>query len=67
MIELRWLERETGKRLMNEWGYYYPETVRELQYRFQQQTTDYSSENQSKVTIWSEWENIPIVKEDLVK
>lgn len=63
MIELRWLERETGKRLMNEWGYYYPETVRELQYRFQQQTTDYSIETPCKITVWSEWQNIETVVE----
>jgi hypothetical protein len=32
MIQLRWLVVETGKRLMNEWGYYYMETERILQW-----------------------------------
>jgi hypothetical protein len=32
-MEIRWCERKTGKKLMNDWGYYYDETVIVLQYR----------------------------------
>lgn len=60
MFEMRWLERNTGRKLMNEWGYYYPETERVLQYRHQRPVTDYSSENMVTVTVWSDWQNVPV-------
>lgn len=47
-VELRWLERPTGKRLMNEWGYYYDETVKELQWR---------------VGSDCPWQTVPVVQE----
>ena len=52
MNEMRWLETQTGKTLMNEHGYYYPETKQVLQYRERPDTT----------YCWTEWETIPTVK-----
>lgn len=66
-VELRWLERSTGNRSMNEYGYYYDETVRVLQYRRQETVTDYSlsRDDGSYATIirWTEWIDVPTVSE----
>lgn len=61
MIEIRWVQYETGKTLMNEWGYYYPETDKKLQYRFRTTATDYSSDVHEKIVIWSEWQDVKTV------
>ena len=50
MIEMRWLETQTGKTLMNEHGYYYPETKQVLQYRNQTESS------------WTEWMEVPVVE-----
>ena len=50
MIEMRWLETQTGKTLMNEHGYYYPETKQVLQYRTKE------------LADWSEWVEVPVVE-----
>lgn len=68
-FELRWLERKTGKQLMNEWGYYYPETVRVLQYRNYNPVSYYSSWNgisepqECFENKWTEWIDVPIIEE----
>jgi hypothetical protein len=68
MIELRWLERKTGKTLMNDWGYYYDETDRVLQYRQKVDTNIYAGFNRPEKFMpnmqWSEWKDVPIVKEE---
>ena len=56
MFELRWAERETGKRLMNDWGYYYPETTKVLEYRVRFNTPFPGSHH---VTEWTEWTIVP--------
>lgn len=67
MMELRWLERKTGKQCMNEWGYYYDETVRILQYRQQETVTDYriALYDGSYLTTkrWTDWADVPTVSE----
>ena len=66
--ELRWLNRKTGVRLMNEHGYYYDETVRILQYRVYYDATIYSAIASNgdflKEMVWSEWQDVPEVDED---
>ena len=70
MIELRWLEQKTGKRLMNEWGYYYDETVKVLQYRTQvvyhKDTVNDSglSSGTREELVWTPWRSVPTVAED---
>ena len=67
MIELRWLEQETGKRLMNEWGYLYQETTKTLQYRQKISLSDYSRLDESgsggfvMSDTWTEWQDVPTV------
>jgi len=67
MIELRWLEVETGNRLMNEHGYFYQETTKTLQYRQQVNMTDYSQVTESgsggfvTASQWAEWQAVPTV------
>lgn len=66
--ELRWLERQTGKTLMNEWGYYYQETVKILQYRNRLTATDYSNYDVDagdfrKTLAWTEWMDVPNIEE----
>ena len=51
MTEMRWLETQTGITLMNEHGYYYPETKQVLQYRNQTESG------------WTEWLEVPVVTE----
>lgn len=69
MFEVRWLERETGNRLMYENGFYYAETVRVLQYRYKYSQAVYSYTLDSNPaedrfeTVWSEWTDVPTVKE----
>lgn len=52
MTELRWCEQKTGKKMMNDWGYYYDETVKVLQYR--------NLVNDQ----WSDWKDVPIVPDE---
>jgi hypothetical protein len=66
--QIRWLERKTGKTLLNEHGFYYDETVRVLQYRSRQEITDYgtlrpSTGDFSVINTWSEWLDVPVVEE----
>lgn len=66
--ELRWLERQTGKTLMNEQGYYYQETVKILQYRNRLTVTDYSNYDTvagdfGKTLTWTEWMDVPNIEE----
>lgn len=65
--ELRWLNRKTGVRLMNEHGYYYDETVRVLQYRAYYDATIYSAIASNgdflREMVWSEWQDVPEVED----
>ena len=67
MFELRWLEVETGKTLMNEHGFFYQETTKTLQYRQQVNITDYSQVAESgaggfvTASRWSDWQAVPTV------
>ncbi len=66
MIELRWLNRKTGKTLMNEHGFYYEKTQKVLQYRQYRQFTNYSHHDGIdflKENAWTEWQDVPEVKE----
>jgi hypothetical protein len=67
MFELRWLERSTGKKLMNEHGFFYDETVKVLQFRQQYETTFYGEIGQDgdfmKRMVWGEWKDVPTVTE----
>jgi hypothetical protein len=68
MIELRWLEQNTGKRLMNEWGYYYPETTKTLQYRTQvvyhrDRVVDGDAVIMEEL-VWTPWRSVPTVSLD---
>lgn len=60
MFELRWLEKETGRQLQNEWGYFYMETVRILQYRNHITVKEYKEDDTSTINKWSEWRDVPI-------
>lgn len=64
MYELRWCERKTGKKLQNEHGFYYDETVKVLQYRTQKQITDYSfidpiTKKYFSYAGWTSWKDVP--------
>lgn len=66
MVELRWLERETGKILMNEHGYYEKETEKVLQYRFKEEKSYYSynsinSNPEVKELTWCDWKDVETV------
>lgn len=67
-FELRWLERKTGKQLMNEWGYYYEETVQVLQVRHKYDTTIYAGVGPNgdfrRELVWGEWGDVPVVEEN---
>lgn len=60
MFELRWLEKETGKTLQNEWGYFYKETIKVLQYRQKTKNTLYKEEGTIEQIGWSPWMDVPI-------
>ena len=65
MFELRWLESKTGKRLQNEWGFYYDETETVLQYRHKVPVTDYQSYDGDRYRVtyeWSEWRDVPTIE-----
>lgn len=66
-FELRWLERETGRQLMNEHGYYYREIERVLQYRIRETVTDYKLSLDDgtylTTTVWTAWTDVPTVRE----
>ena len=67
MFELRWLEVETGKTLMDEYGYFYKETTKILQYRQRISTTEYSQVHESgsggfvTSSRWTDWQAVPNV------
>lgn len=67
MIELRWLERKTGRQAMDQHGFYYDETLTVLQKRVYYDATMYGGLGPhgefSKQMVWSEWTDIPVVKE----
>jgi hypothetical protein len=64
MFELRWLERKTGKTKMNEFGYYYDETVKVLQFRTMNYVTDYGTKDQIQTLRISDWQDVPTVTEE---
>lgn len=68
MYELRWLEKETGKKLQNEWGYYYDETVQVLQYRVKYDSNIYAGmgpwPDNIRQMVWSDWKDVPVVIEN---
>lgn len=73
MFEVRWLERNTGKKLMNEYGYYFDETVRILQYRYKYNQAVYSytldshpPEDRFEI-MWSQWQDVPVIVESEIK
>lgn len=73
MFELRWLEHNTGNKLLNERGCYFDETQRVLQFRYKYNQPMYSY-NSSLVTsedryefVWSEWQNVPTINESEIK
>ena len=65
--QLRWVNRKTGNKGMNEHGYYYDETVRVLQYRVYYDATIYaaiaSNGDFLKQMVWSEWQDVPEVED----
>lgn len=64
MIELRWLERKTGKQLMDGYGFYYDETERVLQQRVRYQQERWVTDGGAvKEMAWTEWADIPVVEE----
>lgn len=73
MFELRWLERNTGKKLMNEYGFYFDETVRVLQYRCKYNqavysyTLDLHPPEDRFESVWSGWQDVPVVVESEIK
>lgn len=52
MIELQWLRKSTGERVMNKWGFYEDGVETVLQYR---QIINH--------THWSDWQQVPTVDE----
>jgi hypothetical protein len=60
MFELRWLEKETGRQLQNDWGYFYMETVKVLQYRKLVSTPEYKEDGVLTINKWSDWMDVPI-------
>lgn len=65
--EVRWLIRKTGNRLQNDYGYYYEETIRVLQYRTYYDATIYAAiapnGDFAKQMVWSEWLDVPEVED----
>lgn len=56
-VQLRWLEKQTGKNAIGE-------TTKTLQYRYQEKVTDYSRYNPTTGdyhtnTVWSGWLDVP--------
>lgn len=66
--ELRWLNRKTGERGMNEYGFFYDKTVRVLQYRVYYDATIYAGMGSNgdflKQMVWSDWTDVPEVDEE---
>lgn len=73
MFEVRWHERATGKSMMNEFGYYFDETTRVLQYRYKYNQAVYSyapnllPSNDTFISVWSEWIDVPVISEKEMK
>ena len=67
MVQLRWIERPTGKTIMDNWGYYQPELERVLQFRQERDKIIYSGapgETQHhRETHWTDWQDVPVVTE----
>jgi hypothetical protein len=56
MIELRWVRRNTGNRVLNEYGFFRDEVEQVLQYRQELDTTPYE---------WTEWQDVPVLDQTL--
>lgn len=73
MFELRWLERKTGNKLMNEHGYYFDETHRILQFRYKYNQPMYSYHSSlippedRYEFVWSDWYDVPTINESEIK
>lgn len=64
-IEMRWLERKTGRNIMNEYGWVEPEIIKVLQYRQAKQIFSSSSFGErTEVIDWEDWQDVPTVRED---
>lgn len=67
MFEIRWLQQDTGKTAMNEWGYYEPVVIRVLQFRYKYQRVAYGynpgiiASQDNYETVWSDWTDVPVV------
>lgn len=64
MIELRWLECKTGNEKINEWGCYYDETIRILQQRVRYPIERWTISGVVREMGWTDWVDIPVVKEN---
>lgn len=66
--QLRWVNRKTGVRLMDEYDNECDETVRILQYRVYYDATIYSAIASNgdflREMVWSEWQDVPEVNEE---
>lgn len=56
MFELRWAERETGRKTMNEHGWFENETITKLEYRARYNTPFAGS---AQMTEWTDWQEVP--------
>lgn len=69
MVELRWLEKETGRQLQNEWGYFYYETIQVLQYRNVTTTLVKVHDGDKVIEVpkqsFTEWIDVPVVQQKI--
>jgi hypothetical protein len=67
MIELRWLKRKTGERVLNKYGFFADGEVTVLQYRQKVDVTTYAGlgpfPDVLKNMQWSDWHDVPVVDE----
>lgn len=67
MIELRWLTRKTGDKVINRYGMFSDGEVTVLQYRQKIDTTAYAGLGPFPETLknmqWSDWKDVPSVVE----
>lgn len=68
MIEMRWLERRTGKNIMNEHGWLDAEVVTVLQYRERRKVMNMQKMRELgssyREEVWSNWMDVPTVREE---
>jgi hypothetical protein len=62
MIELRWARRNTGNRVLNEYGFFRDEIEQVLQYRQELDTTPLTETANYE---WSEWQDVPVLDQTL--